>query len=276
MHTLQPARHDLYDGDEWQRKLLLGSATTDLAVARTSHVRLPFHQAMLQCIRHPQVGVDRLSDPTNRQLNDLHSLIANDLQLDDLTHLKIFPSLYTSADHDHGVDCIIVYTDPDTGEEAVVTVDVSINPGKERDETFKADVLLKPTMARVRHESYPGGLSITVPDIAHQSKEEEFAAKRQTNEKIARMIATLIRHKIEHGDHRNYALYARRARLGDDIHRALRDLLTAGRQATAHPGTPGAPAQTPVRRMDSPHRGTADPLHGMHRLATRQDRLPGR
>lgn len=151
MNELQPNRHvELYDGKEWQEMMLWGKIQRNVS-REDRPTALDFDEAVLHCIRHPQVSAIELYDPPGKQMNEIHYFLAEDLGVEGtLSNLKIFPSLYTSADHEHGVDCIIVFTDPETGKEAIVTVDLSINSTKYADEHFKADVLLKPDLLKVR------------------------------------------------------------------------------------------------------------------------------
>ena len=75
------------------------------------------------------------TDPDTDKANDLHALVAIDLDLEDFDELKLYNALNTPMDYFHGVDCFFEFL----GE--IVTIDLTINPEKI---FYKADLVVHP------------------------------------------------------------------------------------------------------------------------------------
>ena len=75
------------------------------------------------------------TDPSTDKANDLHALVAIDLDLEDFDELKLYNALDTPMDYFHGVDCFFEF------EGEIVTIDLTVNPSKI---TYKADLVLHP------------------------------------------------------------------------------------------------------------------------------------
>lgn len=185
--------------------------------------------SIIECLhKHPGYSEKELSDPPSLWMNDVHCLTATKLGLKDFEHLKIFPALGTSADRYHGIDFIIVYTDPQTGEEVFVTADLSANTLKS-DTSYKADIIITPTGAAADPLYYDffGKESFSVPERSHQSKDEDRKDQLKQREKLAELIANVIKSKLNIGDEHYTNLYDTilPSKFRRDIHSAVENLI---------------------------------------------------
>jgi len=73
-------------------------------------------------------------DPIHDLCNDIHASVAEELGLDNINHLKVYPAVGSSLDVYHGVDMFF------TLGKKVVTVDLTV---KEKDD-YKADITICP------------------------------------------------------------------------------------------------------------------------------------
>ncbi len=77
----------------------------------------------------------KVDDPKPRFANDMHALIADRLELDDYSNLKIYNATGTPLDLFYGVDLFLEYQDQ------IVTIDITLNKSKTE---YKADFIFNP------------------------------------------------------------------------------------------------------------------------------------
>lgn len=150
---------------------------------------LPYRQAIHDALLHSDYTEEEASNPPSRWLNDIHAHVANMLDLEDYSRLHVVPALGTSADIHHGVDGIVLYNDPITKRNYIVTFDLTAKPYKDR---IKADVLITPDGAIL-----PDGTEYIVRDQHDTTRQEEREIRKQRKRRIASSIADVLLEKIE-------------------------------------------------------------------------------
>jgi len=172
-------------------------------------------ESLLSCItENPnRYRENELYDPPAAWIRDVHYHLVGILKLDEWSNLKVVPTLKTSADIYHGIDFMIVYTDPQTDEDTMVTVDISL---REEKENYKADVIVSDTGVRANEEYYEDIERIEVPDILGASAQEEKALEEERRKNVAHMISKIIKIKQGEGDI-HYRNLATRLKIGQLI-----------------------------------------------------------
>lgn len=107
-------------------------------------MNLTFREAIRYCIaENPyRYAPENLSDPQSRDMNTVHLSICQELQCEN-EQVKMFPSIHTAADR-RGIDFFVIYHDAATGQDFLVTADLTQRREKIERGTFAADVLVTP------------------------------------------------------------------------------------------------------------------------------------
>lgn len=134
------------------------------------------------------------SDPPSKWLNDVHALVAEKVSPENYENLKIFPAVGSSADIHHGIDAFFVYTDPKTGKQAMVTIDLSLRKRK----AFKADLKVSDTSAESNYFYDAAGYDIN--DIQGLSSKKFKEMEDERKERLAQTIVEIIHQKLKEGD----------------------------------------------------------------------------
>lgn len=158
--------------------------------------------AVLDAINRNPTGYTgkELWDPPTGWASDVHFHIAQRLELKDWRNLTIVPSLKTSADIHHGIDFIVVYHEPETDRDVIVTIDLSLKDKSH----FKADILVNESdvvpnidyyNTPVRH--IPDPAEHRDPAIDKMIRESLPGARRKA---LGETIAALIKEKLRSED----------------------------------------------------------------------------
>ncbi len=91
---------------------------------------LPYNQALKDVMAHQPWDP---TDPEPRFASDLHSCVAEELGIDDLSRLELYTAVGSALDVYHGVDCFFRFNGK------IVTIDLTVNPNKDE---YKADLVL--------------------------------------------------------------------------------------------------------------------------------------
>jgi|TARA_Y100000310_G_scaffold230136_1_gene232563 hypothetical protein len=160
-----------------------------------------------------------LWDPPAGWLNDVHYAIVDELGLDDWKCLTVMPTLKTAADRYHGIDFLVIYRDPATEREVIVSVDLSLRQKEE----FKADVLITDTGAKP-NEDYYFTSGQNVPDVQHATKEEDEMVRHERRRATGKVIAEIIEEKLK-GEDPHYGGTMRK--ISKRLHNDVEGLLNA-------------------------------------------------
>ena len=90
---------------------------------------LPF-KAAIELVKNSQPG-----DPTDPEAgfaNDLHTMVAEKLGLEDYSHLKFYTAVGSELDLYHGIDAFFEIDDPRTGKIYRLTLDITLRSTKEK------------------------------------------------------------------------------------------------------------------------------------------------
>lgn len=175
--------------------------------------------AVLECIdQNPaQYTGSELWDPPTGWMRDIHYAITERLGLKDWKRLTIVPALKTAADRYHGIDFIVVYNEPETEREVIVTVDLSLR----KKESFKADILVTDTGAEP-HPDYYNTRGCNVDDIPDATAREDEITRELRRQSIGHTIGDIIDEKLR-GEDPHYAPLMRS--IGKRIHDSVEQLL---------------------------------------------------
>ncbi len=181
--------------------------------------------AVLECIEANPNGYkgSELWDPPTGWMRTIHYEITQRLKLKDWENLVIVPSLKTSADIHHGIDFMVVYHQPETDRDVIVTVDLSLR----KKENFKADILVTDT-GTTPNPTYFDAPARDIPsiDTSDMAKEQAADADEFTRERrrkaVGQCIADVIQEKLEKEDpHYGQTIKA----IGGTMHRGIEELL---------------------------------------------------
>ena len=98
------------------------------------------HEAFSKIRAHQPKGWNP-TDPPAGIASDVHALTCDELGIDDYSALMLFTALGSSLDKHYGVDAWVEFTDSESGESVIVTLDFTINSGKYL-KGHKADVIV--------------------------------------------------------------------------------------------------------------------------------------
>lgn len=190
-----------------------------------------FAAAILECIEKNPARFEgsELWDPPTGWLRDVHYAIVEKLKLKNWKNLVMMPTLKTSADVHHGIDLLVIYNEPDTDREVIVSVDLSLR----QKETFKADVLVTDTSV-IPNDYYYATPRMEIPDKLHASKREDEMIEEERRRAIGTAIADIIDEKLTSEDP-HYGQTIRN--IGNTIRHDVAELLEVTRGKA-----PGAPA----------------------------------
>lgn len=94
---------------------------------------MSWKDSLVYAANHQPKGWDP-SDPSLKDANDFHALVAMELGIESWDELRLFSSVHTPLDWYHGVDGFFVF------KGKVVTIDVTLNPNKDE---AKADFVVQ-------------------------------------------------------------------------------------------------------------------------------------
>ena len=157
----------------------------------------PFAEAIVHCLENNParfVG-NELWDPPTAWLRDIHFAVVNALSLRDWKNVVVMPTLKTSADVHHGIDFLVIYDEPTSNREVIVSVDLSLRQKR----NFKADVLITDTCV-TPNDVYYNTPGTDIPDAWNADKEEERHIEQQRRTAIGETIASIIREKLINED----------------------------------------------------------------------------
>jgi len=157
-----------------------------------------YEDALAEAIGNTElVSDDESHDPPSRWLNDLHAEIAEALNLEDYTALRVIPTVGNALDIYHNTDLIIMYQDPNSSESPIiVTADLTLNPkGKNLNRT-SVDLLIT-DKGPVLTAMYKGLIDNPEPvkEIAYSSAKEDRQREAKVRENIAEIIKEIIEYK---------------------------------------------------------------------------------
>jgi hypothetical protein len=136
------------------------------------HQRKPFRE-WIQIVQ--DIYPENPIVPQRKWGKDLYNFVADKLELDidDIESLKFYKTLGTDLDK-MGVDCFFIFKNPETGKEAIFTIDITVNPQKDE---AKSDMTIK---------------TDEIPD--HRKDEENYIQEMQ---QLADHIAEALKSKTE-------------------------------------------------------------------------------
>lgn len=183
----------------------------------------PLRQAIMECIeKHPGYTKEELSDPPSLWMNDVLYVIAEEMDVP-MNAVQIFPALGTAADRYHGIDFFVLFTAPSTGEQVIVTIDLS-----ERDvklaEGYKADMIVSSMGAAPKDTLYSGFRAFKLEEKPGASRMEDYEQRKEHRIRVAHLIVDIIREKLVFGDLHYSNLYHHTAHLRHDIKQCLENV----------------------------------------------------
>tara|TARA_Y100000310_G_scaffold321072_1_gene378232 strand:+ start:129 stop:890 length:762 start_codon:yes stop_codon:yes gene_type:complete len=158
---------------------------------------LQFREALKYCIGESpyRYAPEHVSDPQSRDMNALHLGVCKGLDCND-EDVKVFPSIQTPADK-RGIDFFIIYTDPKTMKDFLVTADLTMY-GKD---SFAADILVTPTGCAANPQHYKELLKegdhigwITMRDKGDPREDSRIRDERAMG--TGKVIANIIKEKM--------------------------------------------------------------------------------
>lgn len=188
-------------------------------------------QSLLGCLKPSEnpgcYKGKELWDPPAGWMRDVHYAIVESLGLEDWSQLKIVPTLKTAADKYHGIDFLVIYTEPETDRDVIVSVDLSLR----HKEGFKADVLVTDTGAMPNQEFFFAQERET-PDVMHASAQEEKYIRQEQRRNAGVVIADIIAEKLKREEDPHYARALMSLRRGrNEVHERVVRLLETSSSA---------------------------------------------
>lgn len=150
-------------------------------------------QAILETLERNVGGYrgTELWDPPSPWLNSLHYEIVSELHDSEWQHLTVMPTLYTAADIYHGIDFLVIYEEPETEREVILSADLTLRGDKE----FKSDVLVTNIGAIPNHTYYYCDAR-EVRDVEYSTKQEDAKIQQKRIHAIGNVIANIIQEKL--------------------------------------------------------------------------------
>lgn len=191
-------------GDQFEESWIFGGNDEK---KRASHIaklgkpeRKPLREAIKDCLNNPYgYQGDEQYDPPSQKMRALHFALVNKLELENWENVRIYPALGTAADQWYGIDFLVRYTDPKTGNVYQVTCDLTTSAFK-KESGHKADVIIWDTGALADPTRFSHIGSFELPDIMHASKKEDATLSQERIESTADIILRVLKEKIAGSD----------------------------------------------------------------------------
>ncbi|TSC80626.1 MAG: hypothetical protein G01um101425_280 [Candidatus Peregrinibacteria bacterium Gr01-1014_25] len=141
-------------------------------------------------------------DPDAEWLADVTDVTSRQLKLDAIPVeeaqrcIAAVPCIGRALDVRYGVDCFVRYVHPETGREAIVTLDLTTDVQRKLTEGFKADILITPEGAYLHPDLVDAPrLRVVVDDIEHGAGLIDAAHARDRRVRIGTAIGQILEWK---------------------------------------------------------------------------------